>query len=242
MRHTLFLLLLASFPLLSCDMEESFSPIPQQKADSDLVPALSQSISSKHLSISSDISEIHSDSKIYDRERAIAYAKRYAESPNTKISYCQSSWTGMPADCTNFISQALWYGGLSMAYNGNADEGWWYSGSCDDSGSSKSWRQVNGLMYWLTVESDLGKFTRLSNAKIGDLVFYKFPNARGVCSQDFTYDHATMITGFGKHTGVPLVSYHTNDVQDIPWNWSLREDGIPGLGDACSYVVIHIKD
>lgn len=231
---------LLSLSLLGCQ-EEPPSPTPQSGADADMIPAESNGGigSMSHALASDDGSE---RPRGYDRARAVAYARTYAEDPNPLVAYCMTRRAGLPSDCTNFVSQALWYGGIRAENTGHPDSGWWYTGSCDDSGSSKSWRQVNRLIYWLTVESDNGQFVRLGDLQEGDLIFYKLPDAEGRCTEKFTYHHSTMVTGFGEVTGVPLVSYHSRDVRDIPWNWSLRESGFLGLGDACSYVAVHIRD
>lgn len=241
MRSLLFFSLLVLFAFPACLLDEPPVPIPQEDAEGDLVPAPRDEVtsSSSPLSMPNSTPSLSSG---YDRKRAVAYARYYADEPNPRVAYCRSKRYGTPADCTNFVSQALWYGGLKTAFSGNAEQGWWYSGSCDDSGSSKSWRQVNRLIYWLTVESDRGEFTRIENVRPGDLIFYKLQDDFGKCTDEFTFHHSTMVTGFGKMTGVPLVSYHTREVRDIPWNWSLREQGFLGLGDACSYVAVHIRD
>lgn len=241
MRTSLYLPLCSFLFLASCVLEEPPTAIPQDGADGDLVPADRSGTMSKSLGIGMPDPQKSSGGG-YDRSRAVAYARYYAEDPNPEVAYCRTRLTNTPGDCTNFVSQALWYGGLPVSYSGNPDEGWWYAGSCDDSGSSKSWRQVNQLIYWLVVESDLGEFIPIREAEPGDLIFYRLLDEYGKCDESFTFHHSTMITGYGSETGVPLVSYHTRDVLDIPWNWSMRESGHLGLGDACAYAVVHIRD
>jgi len=230
--------LLAS--LVSACMAEPPTPTPQSGADADMIPAESDGASSSSHAITASGPEY--GPVRYDRDRAVQYARYYAEDPNPSVAYCMTKRAGLPSDCTNFVSQALRYGGLPMASTGDPDSGWWYSGSCDDSGSSRSWRQVNRLIYWLVVESHRGEFVPIERAEPGDLVFYKLPDDKLRCRDDFVFQHSTMITGFGELTGVPLVSYHSRDVRDIPWDWSMRESGFLGLGDACSHVVVHIRD
>src|SRR6188472_1910652 len=63
----------------------------------------------------------------YDRQRAKWYVERYAKDPNPRFSYC-GDWTlegnrpvKVGADCTNFASQVLSYGGLAMRRGGAGD-------------------------------------------------------------------------------------------------------------------------
>lgn len=240
MHTSLIFLLLPLFLLPACIMEEPPSAISQANADTDMIPSQHSTTGRKSFSITSE-SNAHAPER-YDRRRAVEYARRYAEDPNPIVSYCMTRWSGLSSDCTNFVSQALWYGGLRMKYGGESGSGWWYAGACDDSGSSKSWRQVNRLIYWLVVESDLGEFTPIREIEEGDLIFYKLPDINGRCTDEFVFHHSTMVTGFGKEDNTPLVSYHSREVRDIPWNWSMRDSGFPGLGDACSYVAVHIRD
>lgn len=247
MRTRLSFILLPLLLTGACLEEEPPSPLPQMGADGDLRPATRPSSSAIMAEDDENpegvgIAMRALSAEGYDRRRAVTYARYFAEDPNPKVAVCRSSRTKTEADCTNFVSQALWYGGLPQAFGGHADSGWWYGGSCDDRGSSRSWRQVNRLIHWLVVESDLGEFVPLREALLGDLIFYRLPELDGSCTEEFVFHHATMITGYGRETGVPLVSYHSRNVRDIPWNWSLRESGFLGLGDACAYAVVHIRD
>ncbi|SDI02465.1 amidase domain-containing protein [Desulfosporosinus hippei] len=82
----------------------------------------------------------------YDRWDAKVYAERHAESPNDD-EYADFMSSG--GDCTNFVSQVLWAGGMSM--NGTSTPGygyWYYYGSVPPS-RSYSWTGVTQFMqYW----------------------------------------------------------------------------------------------
>lgn len=228
--RVLFLSLLAGSGCLDAP-----EPIPQAIADDDMIEGSFEAVKSMK-------QELQTASGSYDRHRAVWYAKKYANEPNPNFAYCRNRRTMTSADCTNFVSQSLWFGGLRFDASGNDEQGWWYNGGCSSGKSSRSWRLVNDLIYYLTVESKKGRFVNIDDVRIGDLVFYKLPDPDTLkCTDEFTFHHSTIVTGFsGK--GTPLVSYHSNEVADIPWNWSLNESGVLGLGDACSYVAIQIRE
>lgn len=254
-----------SFLLLACSALAALSacaddgePIPQPVANEDMVagtgrpPARASALSLEEAGEDTE-AENEEDSgpegaiafsappSRYDRARAVWYARHHALSPNPLFAYCRNRWTGEGADCTNFVSQALWFGGLVMHGGPQEAGGWWYRTGCAPGESSDSWRQVNSLIYYLVIESKRGRFIPVSQVRPGDLIFYKLWDKNGACPSGLSFNHSTIVTGFGP-SGTPLVSYHTREVRDIPWNWSLRESGGLGLGDACQVAVVQIQD
>lgn len=235
MKAAICVLFLSVMTALGC-ADPPAEPIPQAIADEDMIEGSYKNLASVKQEVKS-----HGNAS-YDRHRAVWYAKKYANKPNPNFAYCMNRRTFTSADCTNFVSQALWFGGLRYDASGNDTEGWWYNGGCRKGKSSRSWRLVNDLIYYLVVESRRGKFVSIDDVQLGDLVFYKLPDPDTlVCDDTFTLHHSTIVTGF-TDSGKPLVSYHSNEVADIPWNWSLNESGIIGLGDACGYMAVHILD
>jgi len=226
--YVLFLSLLAVSGCL-----EAPSPVPQPEASENLIePVLSSTKSSP---------EIKSSGAGYDRKRALYYIRRYAEDPNPKFAYCANWSRTLPADCTNFASQVLWYGGVGQSYSGSEYNGWWYNGGCTSRGSSKSWRQVNDLLYYLIVETDIGQVKYdPKTLRVGDVIFYKLRREENgwMCDSRFFYNHTAVVSGHDAG-GNPLVAYHSNEVLDSPWaSRSSRAD----LGHACSAVLVHIRD
>lgn len=63
---------------------------------------------------------------IYKREKAVAYAKKYALIPNTKE---WKNYESMGGDCTNFTSQCLFEGEIPFDHQGKyvIDKWYWYS-------------------------------------------------------------------------------------------------------------------
>ncbi len=217
---------------------EEDGALPQERSETELVP--DQDVSSAR-------TIEFAASAGFDRAKARSYVERYAKSPNPNLAYC-AQWAHEgarvykeAADCTNFASQVLWYAGVSMRY-GSAEDGWWYAKSCGDSGSSKSWRQVNRLLEYLVVESGLGEFKKSErDLKVGDLIFYRLrrEDESYRCDAENLFNHTAVVSGFDAR-GEPLVSYHSNDALDVPWD--AKNGTMKALGEACATAFVHIKD
>lgn len=181
----------------------------------------------------------------YDRNKALEYVRRYALTPNPQIAYCSGrdfrTQKRIGEDCTNFASQVLWHGGLAMDFSHLADSGWWYTRSCEWWGSSKSWRSVEGLLTYLVTTSRRGELRkRARDLQIGDLVFYRLRRAAdGHACKGGPFNHTTVVSGFDED-GEPLVSYHSNEAEDVRWN--TRNGSRKALGEACMTAFVHIKD
>ena len=81
----------------------------------------------------------------YDRSKAASYAIKYAESYNPNYP----NYNNMGGDCTNFISQCVYDGGMPMRV-GSTDAYWYYNSS----GRSPSWAGADYFMrHWTKVRS-----------------------------------------------------------------------------------------
>lgn len=145
----------------------------------------------------------------YDREAAVAYAKRWAFARNP--AYYNFDRVG--GDCTNFASQCLFAGCGVMNYT--PDIGWFYRSSAD---RAAAWTGVEFLYRFLvgnngdnglTIGLGAGPYARevaLSQLEIGDLI------QLGRDTGDFY--HTPVVVGFSG--GVPLVAAHTYDAYAKP--------------------------
>lgn len=149
---------------------------------------------------------------IYRRDQAVAYALRYAVSPNPEYVYLAGN------DCTNFISQCLRAGGARNHYH--PTHPWWY-----ESGSmSGSW-SVAGMLYWyilVSTENNQGIIAQTFRQGTGEPIG---PQISGVIlpgdliqyqDGDGRIRHSTIITGFTQDRE-PLVTQHTRNAANIPW-------------------------
>ena len=120
--------------------------------------------------------------KNYNRENAVAYAKKFAFSQNPTFG----NFAGIGGNCTNFVSQCIYAGGCVMNYT--ATFGWYYI-SLDD--RSPSWTGVNFFYNFITENADVGPFGRvaiLDELEIGDVI--------QLGRNDEGYYHTLLVVGF----------------------------------------------
>lgn len=145
--------------------------------------------------------------KPYRRERAVAYAERWALSRNP-LFY---DFAGSGGDCTSFVSQSILAGSCTM--NFTPTYGWYYRSSTD---RAPAWSGVEFLYDFLTgapefIEANggIGPFGREVTqraVRIGDVV--------QLADETGDYYHTLMVTAV-----LPdelLVSAHTNDALNRP--------------------------
>ncbi len=92
---------------------------------------------------------------MYNREKAIEYAKKYAFNYNP--NFYDFSLIG--GDCTNFVSQCLFFGGIEMDYS---FDGWFYSSA---NSRSPSWTSVEDLWNY----GQKGKNLKIEEIEIGQI-------------------------------------------------------------------------
>ena len=141
----------------------------------------------------------------YDRQAAVAYAKKWAFSRNP--AYFDFSFLG--GDCTNFASQCLFAGAPVQNYV--PDLGWFY---ISPENRAAAWTGVEYFYNFLIaneqgVGNGAGPFAmqvEQNQLRIGD--FVQFGRATG----DFY--HTPMVVGF--QGDIPLVAAHSNDAYNRP--------------------------
>ena len=144
----------------------------------------------------------------YNRENAVAYARRWALSRNPLFI----DFTGIGGNCTNFVSQCLFAGAPVMNYTETF--GWYYTSPED---RAPAWSGVDELYSFLVGEADfsennggVGPFgiqaTMPIQVEIGDVVQLK--------NQSGEFYHTLIISGFSN--GDVLVCAHTDDSLDRP--------------------------
>lgn len=135
----------------------------------------------------------------YDRQAAVAYARRWALSRNP--AYYNFEQIG--GDCTNFASQCIFAGAKVMNYT--PVTGWFYRSASD---RSASWTGVEYLYNFLTTNRSVGPYAHevsRREAQPGDIV------QLGTASGDFY--HSPVITAVNP---IILVAAHTFDALDRP--------------------------
>lgn len=105
--------------------------------------------------------------KIYDRQKAIEYAKKWAFSRNPKYY----NFDPVGGDCTSFISQCIYAGSGIMNYN---KYGWYYRNGND---KSASWSGVEYLHKFLTQNKGIGPYgeeVSMQKIQVGDIAQLSF--------------------------------------------------------------------
>ncbi len=135
----------------------------------------------------------------YDREAAVAYARRWALSRNP--AYYDFSEIG--GDCTNFASQCIYAGAGVMNYTPTF--GWYYISTAD---RTASWTGVEFLYQFLIGNESVGPYAREVSereALPGDII------QLGTRNGDFY--HTPVITAVSPAI---LVAAHSYDALDRP--------------------------
>ncbi len=142
--------------------------------------------------------------KRYNRENAVAYARRWALSRNPLFE----DYAGIGGDCTNFVSQSILAG--SCTADVAQPFGWYYISPTD---RAPAWTGVEYLYDYLTGSGDFpsndsrsGPFGReisMRAVQIGDVV---------QLAREGDFYHSLLVVGVENND--LLVAAHTNDALD----------------------------
>ena len=122
--------------------------------------------------------------KPYQRENAVAYARKYAFSQNPMFG----NFAGIGGNCTNFVSQSIYAGGCQMNYTPTF--GWYYI-SLDD--RSPSWTGVEFFYNFIIANAGVGPFGRVATSdelEIGDVI--------QLGREGEGYYHTLLVVGFSE--------------------------------------------
>ena len=166
------------------------------------------------------------DAAIYNRLLAVGYASTYASA-----SHYNKAWISDPEDCTNFVSQALYFGGWPMTYgNGDKDVTAWFNLGEPDSFLGDRWgrSKFNRSITWASAPN-FARFLELSGrarrCKIDELMIGDVVQHFSVA--DGRIHHTMLITALAPSTPsmpatpglngiVLLASYHSKDQLNVP--------------------------
>lgn len=137
----------------------------------------------------------------YNRLKAVQYAERWWSSFNPNFPQFTD-------DCTNFISQCLYAGGVPMWGKPNRTKGWWIEGK---SNWSYSWTVAHAFMLMLKAAAWTKEVKNPTQLMIGDIICYDFEG-------DGRYNHNTIVTAKDEY-GNPLVNAHTTNSRLRFWDY-----------------------
>jgi hypothetical protein len=155
---------------------------------------------------------------LYDRAAAVAYAEKWAFARNPQYY----DFSALGGDCTNFVSQCLFAGGMPMNH---APLGWYYT---SPKSRSASFSGVQFLYNFLTrANNRRGPVARVvqtvDELQIGDIVQLTFNGVQ--------FTHSLLVVGFAPDTvqahfprtgpvamapRVPLLATHSYDAYARP--------------------------
>lgn len=150
----------------------------------------------------------------YDRYAAVNYARAHALSYN-------ADYKRFGNDCTNFVSQSLFAGGITMVYGVYThNDVWWYT--CALPGgyvchASYTWGAAFNLHEFLGTGPGLQRASgaqAYTGAWLGDIIFADWDGPTGH-HPDGRIDHVMIVTGIDTQ-GNQYISQHTNDRLDRP--------------------------
>lgn len=140
----------------------------------------------------------------YDREKAVAYAHRWALGRNPAFY----DFSAIGGDCTNFASQVIFAGAGVM--NETPVLGWYYHSV---NRRAPAWTGVNELYRFLTQNQGPGPqaaVVGLSQILPGDIIQLQFGN-------DNAFDHSPVVVNVGNRTpDTILLAAHSNDADNRP--------------------------
>lgn len=169
-----------------------------------------------------DEGSLSARSRKYDRLQAVRYADLWWNRRNPQ-------YPKVSDDCTNFISQCLHAGGISMWGDPIRNRGWWQQ----QTNWSFSWTVANSLRWYLSRQgSIIGAVEKSSADQLvpGDVICYDFEG-------DGHWNHNTMVTAMDP-SGSPLVNAHTYDACHRSWTYT----DSPAWTKKIQYKFFHIKD
>lgn len=139
---------------------------------------------------------------MYNRSFAIEYAYTWWNKRNPKYA----NFDSLGGDCTNFVSQCLFAGGIEMNYEQN---GWFYN---NINSRAPSWTGVDEFFNFATTNTSnhgaKAKQVTISQVDVGDVVQMLQKGTR--------FHHNLLITKIGKNKSLDniYVTCHTNDAKD----------------------------
>ncbi|MBN6187935.1 amidase domain-containing protein [Aneurinibacillus sp. BA2021] len=174
----------------------------QRQAASEVVPVLAQYEHETEPSSSSKEGMRYT----YNRLQAVRYAEAWWNDSNPQFR-------SFDVDCTNFISQCLYAGGIPMHPTGNRSTGWWYQGgNSDEALWSYSWAVAHSFRWYLEnghVKTETKPSADLLS--LGDVICYDFDG-------DGRWQHSTIVVAKDGN-GMPLVNAHTTNSRHRYWDY-----------------------
>ncbi|MBA2874657.1 amidase domain-containing protein [Thermaerobacillus caldiproteolyticus] len=158
----------------------------------------------------------------YDRIKAVRYAETWWNSYNP-------AFKTFKVDCTNFVSQCLYAGGIPMTGYPNRAKGWWMK----NHNWSYSWAVAHSFRWYLSSARVGLQAVEVSSPEQlirGDVICYDFEG-------DGRFNHTTIVVAKDQQ-GMPLVNAHTTNSRMRYWSYEDSTAYTPNI----QYKFFHIID
>jgi hypothetical protein len=160
----------------------------------------------------------------YDRVQAFKFAELYWDRFHPGFQVMKGN------DCTNFVSQCLFAGGMPMVTTGSRSTGWWYVWRGKRHNWSYSWAVAHSFKLALTRYLHAREVGDPRQLKVGDILCYDW-------NGDGRWQHNTIVVDFDAQ-GMPLVNAHT--IASHRRYWDYRDSY--AFTPRTKYAFFHIPD
>ena len=161
-------------------------------------------------------STLENEEKI-EREQTVTKKSSYHYNRFSAVRYAEIWWNSYnPAfkkfevDCTNFVSQCLFAGGIPMNGYPNRAKGWWMQ----NKSWSYSWAVAHSFRWYLSSAHSRIKAVEVSSPEQlmpGDVICYDFEG-------DGRFNHTTIVVAKDQR-GMPLVNAHSTNSRMRYWSY-----------------------
>ncbi len=193
----------------------------------------------------------------FNRANAAAYASKHACNNNERCRNASYVDLG-DVDCTNFVSQALRAGGMTMKRTTSLV--WWYDGMPGffpwETNRSRSWSGVSDLRSFL-ISTDRGNYSyplmsaSTTPAAAGDIYMYDWGKGEGYSHMSVALGSGTFASYKDPKTGRfyssvtsgygSMMAQHSTDRDGAPWNWGFQTERNMGVRANMDTIVIRIN-
>lgn len=168
------------------------------------------------------------DASTYNVSGAVDYAREWTEE-GEKLS--NPNYKRFPNDCTNFVSQVLYAGGIKQIKGGRKEDSSWYYAWGIFERPSYTWGGAHNLYKHLRNHSEnIARVTSTADLQVGDIISFDLNGDDNM----FHIGHTVVVTGKnGNRWKDILVTYHSKDREDyslsnlidagyIPYGWHIN--------------------
>ncbi|WP_028594002.1 amidase domain-containing protein [Paenibacillus assamensis] len=152
----------------------------------------------------------------YNTTNAVNYALKWTENGKELRNSSYDYYAGLN-DCTNFVSQVLYAGGISMirndnfGYDYNDPDNWYYKNAFNDPPSHTWGGAHNQYVHFQNHSTNVTRANYFQDLKVGDVIHWDTAPNDG----KFHIGHTTVVTKIDNKGNI-FLTYHTSDKENEP--------------------------